>query len=48
MSEPVIELDVEENLPKPKATKKAKPQQPPSQTERARAIAMAKIEAAKR
>ena len=48
MSEPVIEpVDVEETA-MPKAAKKAKPAQAPSQTDRARAIALAKIEAAKR
>jgi hypothetical protein len=47
MSEPVIEpVEVEETL-KPKTAKKAKPAQAPSQTERARAIALAKIKAAK-
>jgi hypothetical protein len=48
MSEPVNEPVELEDTPKPKAAKKAKPAQAPSQTERARAIAMAKIEAAKR
>ena len=49
MSEPVIEevVEVEEVKPAKKAAK-AKPAQAPSQTERARAIALAKIEAAKR
>jgi hypothetical protein len=49
MSEPVIEEVVEAEEVKP-AKKAAKPKQPaaPSQTERARAIALAKIEAAKR
>jgi hypothetical protein len=49
MSEPVIEEVVEVEEVKPaKKTAKAKPAQAPSQTERARAIALAKIEAAKR
>jgi hypothetical protein len=48
MDEPVIDPVEVEETPKPKAAKKAKPTQAPSQTERARAIAMAKIEAAKR
>jgi hypothetical protein len=49
MSEPIIEevAEVEEVKPAKKAAK-AKPAQAPSQTERARAIALAKIEAAKR
>ncbi len=49
MSEPTIEevVEVEEVKPAKKAAK-AKPAQPPSQTDRARAIALAKIEAAKR
>ena len=49
MTEPVIEETVEVEEVKPaKKTAKAKPAQAPSQTERARAIALAKIEAAKR
>jgi hypothetical protein len=49
MTEPVIEevFEVEEVKPA-KKTAKPKPAQAPSQTERARAIALAKIEAAKR
>jgi hypothetical protein len=49
MSKPIIEetVEVEEIKPAKKAAK-AKPAQAPSQTERARAIALAKIEAAKR
>lgn len=49
MSEPVIEevVQVEEVKPAKKAAK-PKPPTAPSQTERARAIALAKIEAAKR
>jgi hypothetical protein len=49
MSEPVIDevIDVEESKPAKKAAK-PKPAAAPSQTERARAIALAKIEAAKR
>ena len=49
MTEPVIEevVEVEEVKPAKKAAK-AKPAQAPSQTDRARAIAIAKIEAAKR
>jgi hypothetical protein len=49
MSEPVIEetVEVEEVKPAKKAAK-AKPAQALSQTDRARAIALAKIEAAKR
>jgi hypothetical protein len=47
-SEPSIDTVKVEETPKPKAAKKAKPAQAPSQTQRARAIAMAKIEAAKR
>ena len=49
MSEPTVEeiVEVEEVKPAKKATK-AKPAQAPSQTQRARAIAIAKIEAAKR
>jgi hypothetical protein len=46
MSEPVIEAFEVEETPKPKAAKKAKPAQAPSQTERARTIALAKIKAA--
>jgi hypothetical protein len=45
---PEIELVEVEETPKRKPAKKAKPAQAPSQTERARAIALAKIEAAKR
>ena len=50
MSEQTPEIETVEldDAPKPKAVKKAKPAQAPSQTERARAIALAKIEAAKR
>jgi hypothetical protein len=48
MDEPVIAPVKVEETPKPKAAKKAKPAQAASQTERARAIALAKIEAAKR
>jgi hypothetical protein len=49
MSEPVIEEIVEVEEAKPaKKTAKPKPAAAPSQTERARAIALAKIEAAKR
>ena len=49
MSEPVIEGVVEVEEIKPgKKTAKPKPAAAPSQTERARAIALAKIEAAKR
>jgi hypothetical protein len=49
VSEPTVEeiVEVEEVKPAKKATK-AKPAQAPSQTQRARAIAIAKIEAAKR
>lgn len=49
MSEPVVEevIEVEESKPAKKAAK-PKPAVPQSQTERARAIALAKIEAAKR
>lgn len=49
MSEPLIEevVEVEEVKPAKKAPK-TKPAAAPSQTERARAIALAKIEAAKR
>ena len=49
MTEPVVEeiVEVEEVKPAKKAAK-AKPAQAPSQTDRARAIALAKIEAAKR
>jgi hypothetical protein len=49
MTEPVIEevFEVEEVKPA-KKTAKSKPAQAPSQTERARAIALAKIKAAKR
>jgi hypothetical protein len=49
MTEPVIEevIEVEESKPA-KKTAKPKPAAAPSQTERARAIALAKIEAAKR
>lgn len=49
MTEPVIEevIEVEEVKPAKKAAK-PKPAAAPSQTERARAIALAKIEAAKR
>ena len=49
MTEPVIEevVEVEEVKPAKKAAK-PKPAAAPSQTERARAIALAKIEAAKR
>ena len=49
MSEPVIEevAQVEESKPAKKVTK-PKPAAPQSQTERARAIALAKIAAAKR
>jgi hypothetical protein len=49
MSEPVIEEVVEVEQVKPaKKAAKPKPAAAPSQTERARAIALAKIEAAKR
>jgi hypothetical protein len=49
MSEPIVEEVVEVEEVKPaKKTAKPKPSQAPSQTERARAIALAKIEAAKR
>ena len=49
MSEPTVEETVEVEEVKPaKRAAKAKPAQAPSQTERARAIALAKIEAAKR
>ena len=48
MSEPTIEPVEVEETPKPKVAKKAKPAQPASQTERARAIALAKIEAARK
>jgi len=49
MTEPVIEETVEVEEVKPaKKTAKPKPAVAPSQTERARAIALAKIEAAKR
>jgi len=49
VSEPVIEEVVEVEEVKPaKKTAKPKPVAPVSQTERARAIALAKIEAAKR
>jgi hypothetical protein len=49
VSETTVEeiVEVEESKPAKKAAK-AKPAQAPSQTERARAIALAKIEAAKR
>jgi hypothetical protein len=49
MSEPTVEevIEVEESKPAKKAAK-PKPAQAPSQTDRARAIALAKIEAAKR
>ena len=49
MSDPTVEevIDVEEVKPAKKAAK-PKPAAAPSQTERARAIALAKIEAAKR
>jgi len=49
VSEPTIEqaVEIEESKPAKKAAK-AKPAQAPSQTDRARAIALAKIEAAKR
>jgi hypothetical protein len=49
MSEPTVEevVEVEELKPAKKAAK-AKPAQAFSQTDRARAIALAKIEAAKR
>lgn len=49
MSEPTVEdtVAVEEVKPAKKAAK-AKPAQAPSQTERARAIALAKIEAARK
>jgi len=49
MSEPTVEevVEVEELKPAKKAAK-AKPAQALSQTDRARAIALAKIEAAKR
>jgi hypothetical protein len=49
MTEPVIEevVEIEEVKPAKKAAK-AKPAQALSQTHRARAIALAKIEAAKR
>ena len=49
MTEPVIEevVEVEEVKPAKKAAK-PKPAAPQSQTERARAIALAKIEAAKK
>ncbi len=49
MSEPTVEeiFEVEEVKPAKKAAK-PKPAAAPSQTERARAIALAKIEAAKR
>jgi hypothetical protein len=48
VTEPTAEevVEVEELKPAKKAAK-AKPEQAPSQTERARAIAIAKIEAAK-
>jgi hypothetical protein len=49
MSEPIVEEVVEVEQVKPaKKAAKPKPGQAPSQTERARAIALAKIEAAKR
>ena len=49
MSEPIIEEVIEvEEVKLAKRAAKAKPAQAPSQTERARAIALAKIEAAKR
>lgn len=49
MSEPVIESEVELEAPKPaKKASKAKPVTAPSQTEKARAIALAKIKAAGR
>jgi hypothetical protein len=48
VSEITPEVELVEEPAKPKAAKKAKPAQAPSQTERARAIALAKIEAAKR
>jgi hypothetical protein len=49
VSEPTVEevVEVEEVKPAKKAAK-VKPAQAPSQTDRARAIALAKIEAAKR
>jgi hypothetical protein len=49
MSEPTVEEVVEvEELKPAKKTAKPKPAAPQSQTERARAIALAKIEAAKK
>jgi hypothetical protein len=49
MSEPTVQETVEVEEVKPaKKTAKAKPVAPQSQTERARAIALAKIAAAKR
>jgi hypothetical protein len=48
VSEVTPEVELVDEAPKPKLAKKAKPAQAPSQTERARAIALAKIEAAKR
>jgi hypothetical protein len=45
---PEVEAAPIEDAVKPKPAKKAKPAQAPSQTQRARAIALAKIEAAKR
>ena len=49
MSETTVEEAVEVEEVKPaKKSAKAKPAQAPSQTQRARAIALAKIEAAKR
>jgi hypothetical protein len=49
MSEPIIDETVEAEEVKPaKKTAKPKPPAAQSQTERARAIAVAKIEAAKR
>jgi hypothetical protein len=49
MTEPIIEEVVEvEEVKSAKKVAKPKPAAAPSQTERARAIALAKIEAAKR
>ena len=45
---PEVEAVEVEDAPKPKPAKKAKPAQAPSQTQRARDIALANIEAAKR
>ena len=47
MSEPVTELDVEIEAEKPaKKTAKPKPAAAPSQTEKARAVVLAKLKAA--